>query len=193
MNSLPLKSSLLFIGLFLVICGTYVYSTSSAEWKKIAPGLFDNRQHIMHANGWYIYYGLDRSFEYIPAPLSQSSILSSIPEEESHIVFAMDVFEDNSSSYEISGWAYIPNSNIDKAKIYLSLNSKKHNYLFETNSLKRVDVQKAHGLDSPNTGYKILVDKSDIATATYEIGLFVIINDSTKSYIRLKESIEHIL
>ncbi|TEB04615.1 hypothetical protein Psch_03376 [Pelotomaculum schinkii] len=109
-----------------------------------------------------------------------------LPEENKHIIYALDKIQDVSEKgeifTEIVGWAFNDIQSSEDERAYLVLKSDKKTYIFDTMPQKRPDVATAYAnylfkLDKP--GFAASIPKEGIENGKYEIGIYIESNGSS--------------
>ncbi len=125
--------------------------------------------------------GENSEFEYQRRGLADLSISEYttneiFPNDFGNMSFHVDRFLNfhGKAAIEMSGWGFIKEVDSKNSEMYISVQTSKKNYLFETKKTKRVDVSRAYGSENhTHSGFYTVIDLSRVKGRNKKIGLYI--------------------
>jgi len=110
---------------------------------------------------------------------------------DNNVNFNIEDIKDNNNSYDITGWAFVKNVQIDKSEKYLVLTKEKEEYIVATNIELRPDVTAYFkAKDLSKTGFKSHIYKKDFPEGTYLLSILLIDKNKKQHFINTNKRIK---
>jgi len=110
---------------------------------------------------------------------------------DNNVSFNIEDIKDNNNSYNIKGWAFVKNAQIDKSEKYIVLTKGKEEYIVATNIQLRPDVTvyfKAKNLSK--SGFKSYIYKKDFSEGIYLLSILLIDKNKKQHFIKTNKTIK---
>ncbi|SFV65248.1 hypothetical protein MNB_SV-13-839 [hydrothermal vent metagenome] len=111
--------------------------------------------------------------------------------QENTIEYSLDKYKLYDTVYVISGWAFLRGVQIAESSKYIVLKNKSFEYILASQANERKDVTRHFSAkDLSKSGFKIPIDKKDLAIGTYDMSLLLIDKHGQQHLISLNRKIE---